>query len=229
MRTSCSIYSQTPTDRRSVFAQVLCIACLIYNQLSQSSIFASLGTSIGFTLLLALGFSLLRPYNSVVYSPKLKIADEKHAPPPMGKGMLAWVGPVLKTKEQDLVDLIGLDATVFLRVLRMCRNIFLVITALGCGILIPVNLSKGRKFEGSNSVSKITPIATFGSANWGMAICAWFFNIVLAGYLWWNYRAVLRLRRQYYDSLEYKASLHARTLMVRVLQQYLKMHINLSR
>jgi calcium permeable stress-gated cation channel len=177
-----------------------------------------LGTSIGFTLLLALGFSLLRPYNSVVYSPKLKIADEKHAPPPMGKGMLAWVGPVLRTKEEDLVDLIGLDATVFLRVLRMCRNIFLMITLLGCGILIPINLSKGQKFSQSNAVSKVTPVNTFGSANWGMTICAWLFNIILGGYLWWNYKAVLGLRRKYYDSPEYKASLHARTLMVNWLE-----------
>lgn len=169
-------------------------------------------------MLLALGFSLLRPYNSVVYSPKLKIADDKHAPPPMGKGMLAWVGPVLKTKEQDLVALIGLDATVFLRVLRMCRNIFLVITVLGCGILVPVNLIQGQKFSASNAVNKVTPVNTFGSANWGMTICAWMFNMVVAGFLWWNYKAILRLRRQYYDSPEYKASLHARTLMVRLLE-----------
>ena len=174
-----------------------------------------MGTSVGFTLLLAVGFSLLRPYNSVVYSPKLKIADDKHAPPPMGKGMLAWVGPVLKTKEQDLVPLIGLDATVFLRVLRMCRNIFLVITVLGCGILIPINLALGQKFDSSNAISKITPVNTFGSANWGMTICAWLFNIVLCVFLWYNYGIVLKLRRQFYDSAEYKASLHARTLMVR--------------
>jgi hypothetical protein len=188
-----------------------------------------LGTSIGFTLLLAFGFSLLRPYNSVVYSPKLKIADERHAPPPMGKGMLAWVAPVLRTKEQDLVDLIGLDATVFLRILRMCRNIFLAITILGCGILIPINLSQGQKFPSSNAVSKVTPVYTFGSANWGMTICAWLFNIILAGYLWWNYKAVLRLRRQYYDSPEYKSSLHARTLMVKYLEICFRMPAKISR
>lgn len=188
-----------------------------------------MGTSIGFTLLLAIGFSLLRPYNSVVYSPKLKIADEKHAPPPMGKGMLAWVGPVLKTKEQELVSLIGLDATIFLRILRMCRNIFLVITLLGCGILIPINLSQGQKFAASNAVSKVTPVNTFGGANWGMAICAWLFNITVAGYLWWNYRVVLRLRRQFFDSPEYKASLHARTLMVKSTPLLLREPANLCR
>ena len=184
-------------------------------QLAASSVYASLGTSIGFTLLLAVGFSLLRPYNSLVYAPKLKIADDKHAPPPVGKGMFAWVGPVMKTTEQDLVSLIGLDATVFLRILKMCRNIFLTIAVIGCGILIPANLSKGVKYANESAISRVTPINTFGSANWGMAICAWIFNIIIAGFLWWNYRAILRLRRQYYDSAEYQASLHARTLMVK--------------
>ncbi|KAF8865525.1 DUF221-domain-containing protein [Acephala macrosclerotiorum] len=183
-------------------------------QLAQTSIYASLGTSIGFTFLLAVGFSLLRPYNSVVYSPKLKIADDKHAPPPMGRGILAWVGPVLKTTEQELVGLIGLDAVVFLRILRMCRNIFLVMTAIGCGILIPINLIHGQRFKGQTSVSKVTPINTFDVPNYGMTVCAWFFNVVIAGFLWWNYKAILKLRRQYCDSPEYQASLHARTLMI---------------
>jgi hypothetical protein len=131
----------------------------------------------------------------------------------MGKGIFAWVGPVFKTKEQDLVQLIGLDATVFLRVLRMCRNIFLVLAILGCVILIPINISQGGE-KGVDIVTKVTPLNTYGQANWGMTICAWIFSAVFAGFLWWNYRAVLKLRRQYYESAEYQASLHARTLMV---------------
>ncbi|KAH6678040.1 hypothetical protein B0J14DRAFT_581794 [Halenospora varia] len=194
-------------------------------QISQSSVVAGFGTSLGFTLLLAVGFSLLRPYNSIVYAPKLKVADDKHAPPPMGKGVLAWVGPVLRTKEQDLVGLIGLDATVFMRILRMCRNMFLVIALLACGILIPVNLSRGisGKFTASvTPLSKLTPIYTYGVDNWGMAICAWLFDIVVCGFLWWNYKAILKLRRQYYDSPEYQASLHARTLMLNDIPKALR-------
>jgi hypothetical protein len=136
----------------------------------------------------------------------------------MGKGVFAWVGPILKTKEQELVTLIGLDAVVFLRVLKMCRNIFLALALIGCGILIPINLSKPSKAEGYDSitiVSKVTPANVFGSANWGMTICAWLFNITVAVFLWWNYKAIVTLRRQYYDSPEYQNSLHARTLMVR--------------
>ncbi|CAG8971712.1 hypothetical protein HYALB_00003180 [Hymenoscyphus albidus] len=184
------------------------------SQLAQESVLAGLGTSVGFTLVLAVGFSLLRPYNSLVYAPKLKIADDKHAPPPMGKGILAWVGPIMKTKEQELIGLIGLDATVFLRILRMCRNIFLVVAFLGCGILIPINLVKGDKFKYQSWLSRLTPVNTRGEPNWGMVICAWLFNSVVSGFLWWNYRVILRLRRQYYDTPEYQASLHARTLMI---------------
>lgn len=186
--------------------------------IAQGGVEASLGTSLGFTLLLAIGFSLLRPYNSLVYAPKLKIADDKHAPPPMGRGIFAWIKPVLTTKEQDLIPLIGLDATVFLRVLRMCRNIFILIAAVGCAVLIPINITQVDQDQNeSNShelIVKVTPLSTSAKANWGMTICAWVFDLILIAFLWWNYRAVLRLRRQYYDSAEYQNGLHARTLMI---------------
>lgn len=44
------------------------------------------------------------------------------------------------------MEKIGLDAVIFLRFLRMVRNIFLVLSVFGCGILIPVNLIGGSKF-----------------------------------------------------------------------------------
>jgi hypothetical protein len=178
---------------------------------------ASLVTTIVTTIALAIAFSFFRPYNSLVYAPKLKVADDKHAPPALGRGIFAWMKPVLGTKEQELITLIGLDATIFLRVLRMCRNIFVIIAVAGCAILIPVNLSKGIKSDdpGSNQfIARITPLNTWGASTWSITICAWIFNLVVCLFLWWNYRAVLRLRRQYYDSPEYQNSLHARSLMV---------------
>lgn len=174
-----------------------------------------MGTSIGFTALIAIAFSFLRPYNSVVYAPKLKHADEKHAPPPLGRGIFAWVTPVLRTSEKDIILQVGLDATIFLRFLRMCRNMFITIAVLGCGIIIPINMTMAETYGTPPTwVLQVTPLNTFGEANWALVVCAWLFNIVIAGFLWWNYRIVLKLRRQYFDSLEYQNSLHARTLMV---------------
>jgi hypothetical protein len=175
-----------------------------------------LGTSVLITVALAIAFSLFRPYNSLVYAPKLKVADDKHAPPALGKGIFTWVKPVLVTKEQDYITLIGLDGAIFLRVVQMLRNMFIIIAAVGCAILIPLNISQSKPPSGTDVLftDKITPRYTYGKSIWGIVVCAYFINMTVCFFLWWNYRAVLRLRRQYYDSTEYQNSLHARTLMV---------------
>lgn len=184
------------------------------SQLQQSSVYAALGSSLGITAAIALCFSFVRPYNTVVYAPKLKHADEKHAPPPLGKGIFAWIKPVWSTSEQDLVGLVGMDATVFMRFTRMLRNMFVIMSVLGCGILIPVNLTKGVFFESASELSRIGPSNVWGEAHWATVVVAWLFNIIAMGFLWWNYRKIMHLRRQYFESEEYQQSLHARTLML---------------
>src|SRR5437870_5111318 len=106
---------------------------------------------------IALLFSLVRPYNSIVYAPKLKHADESHAPPPLGKGIFAWVGPLWKTKEADLVRLVGMDATIFMRFTIMCRNLFVVLSIIGCAVLIPVNYDKNVRFQEQTWLELLTP------------------------------------------------------------------------
>jgi hypothetical protein len=48
--------------------------------------------------------------------------------------------------ESDLVEKVGLDAVIFLRFLRMLRNIFAVLTVVGLTLLIPVTLVGGSSF-----------------------------------------------------------------------------------
>lgn len=162
---------------------------------------------------MALGFSLLRPYNTVVYAPKLKHADEKHAPPHIGKGIFAWIKPLWKTTELELVHVAGMDAAIFMRFIRMCRNMFVVLALLGCGVLVPINMTNSI-FKEADWLQKITPLNVWGGAHWATVVVAWLFNITVCGFLWWNYRKVVQLRRQYFQSEEYQHSLHARTLMV---------------
>jgi hypothetical protein len=116
------------------------------------------------------------------------------------------------------VDKIGLDAVIFMRFLRMLRNIFCVVTIIGCGILIPVNVVGGSPFYKQwNSVPtllKLTPQYIFGPKFWAFVIVAYLIQATVCFFLWWNYRAVFKLRRTYFDSSEYKASLHSRSLLV---------------
>lgn len=122
-----------------------------------------------------------------------------------------------------MVEKIGLDAVVFLRFLRMLRNIFLVLSIFGCGILIPVNVVGGsafyEKWDDIATLMKFTPQYIFGPKFWAFVICSYLFQGTVCGFLWWNYRAVYRLKRAYFESADYKSSLHSRTLLVSCLER----------
>ena len=169
-------------------------------------------------ILITLAFSLMRPYNSIVYAPKMKYADNKHAPPRIGNGMFAWFWPIVSLKESDLVEKVGLDATIFLRFTRMCRNIFFLVTIVAIAVLLPANVISTNKNPNKTInhgfLTSSTPQNVTGAALWVHVVCAWAINIIVAFFLWRNYAAVTRLRRQYFESVEYLTALHSRTLMI---------------
>ncbi|KAJ4257337.1 hypothetical protein NW762_008455 [Fusarium torreyae] len=186
-------------------------------QLQAASLYSALATSIPITIGIAIIFSLLRPYHQAIYAPKLKHADEKHVPPPIGKAPWSWITTLWQTKEEQLVPLIGMDATVFLRFVRMCRNMFFTLCITGVGILLPINVTRWKEYQGEkgkNWVLNITPLSVWAPAIWSQVIIAWVFDIIVIGFLWFNYRKVLQLRRKYFESEDYQKSLHSRTLMV---------------
>ncbi|KAK8048865.1 hypothetical protein PG994_010595 [Apiospora phragmitis] len=183
--------------------------------LTINAVYSALATSLGLTLGIALFFSLVRPYHSVVYAPKLKHADEKHAPPPIGKGYFAWITPLWKTNEKDMIQHAGMDATIFLRFTRMLRNIFAALAVLSCAVLLPIDWTENMKQDPpSPLLMRMTPIAVNGSKTWGLVIVGYLSNTIICGFLWWNYRKVLELRRYYFETEEYQHSLHSRTLML---------------
>lgn len=141
----------------------------------------------------------------------------------MGKGFFSWIRPVVYTREPQLVDTIGLDATIFLRFTKMCRNIFILLSLIGCVVMIPVNLteSKGNtELKGITTFSNMTPLYIQNpSAIWSQVACAWAFDIIVAYFLWRNYKAVRDLRRKYFQSSDYQRSMHARTLMITDIAQ----------
>lgn len=176
---------------------------------------ASLATSIPLTLAMAILFCFLRPYNNVVYAPRARHADSKHAPPPVNKGLFGWIPPLIRTKEQDLVDKVGLDAAVFMRFSRMLRDMFLVLSVVGCAVFIPVNILGANTTKPAFNLQRFTPQYIYGSRIfWVYVVMAYVFDAIIFYFLWRNYRAVLRLRRAYFDSPEYQRSLHSRTLLL---------------
>lgn len=109
----------------------------------------------------------------------------------------------------------GLDAVIFLRFINMLRNMFIIMAIIGCAVLVPVNYTQSIRFDSDTWLMRLTPSNVWNEAQWATVLSAWLFNIVVLGFLWWNYRKVLHLRREYFESPEYQQSLHSRTLMVR--------------
>lgn len=185
---------------------------------NQQSILASIGSSIALSSLIFLAWCFVRPHNSIVYAPRLRHVDEKHAPPRMEKGYFTWWKPLWFTKEQDLVDQIGVDATLFLRVLRMCRNIMGILGLLGVLVVIPVNviISKKDSWPGAptDPLVLMTPRIVWGEPIWSQVVMAWVFDVIIMYFLLVNYKAVAGLRQRYFESKEYQVALSSRTLMV---------------
>lgn len=108
-----------------------------------------------------------------------------------------------------------MDAVIFLRFVRMCRNMFLTLALIGICILVPVNYnSVDDPPKEAEWFNLITPEYVWGNAQWAQVIVAYLFTFTVAGFLWWNYRRITELRRKYFESEEYQNSLHSRTLMV---------------
>ena len=174
-------------------------------------------------LLVTILFSLVRPHNTVVYSPKTKHADEIHKPPRIGSAPLAWVAPITRTKEETLIEKIGLDAAIFLRFLKMCRNMFLALSLFGCMILVPIHVLTTRNqlanlpaIPGADPVTQglisITPLNVTGLPLWSHVATSYVIDIVVMVFLWLNYRAIAKLKRSYFNSKDYQQSLHSRSI-----------------
>lgn len=172
----------------------------------------------GITTAIFFAFCILRPWNDIVYAPRLRHADAKHKPPPLDKTIFAWVRPVFKTNEPEYMHMIGMDATVFLRITRMLRNMFICLAIAACCIILPVNIAKAEGGSDIRSMANViflmTPMYLSGKPFWAFVVCAYVFDIIVCGFLWWTYRALFQLRRKFMETTDYQNSLHARTLMI---------------
>src|SRR6266542_6643564 len=59
----------------------------------------------------------------------------KQPPKIEDQGIFSWLKPVLSSKEEELIEKIGLDAVMFLRFITMCRNLFFWLFLIGLGAI----------------------------------------------------------------------------------------------
>ncbi|KAG9055422.1 hypothetical protein FS842_002232 [Serendipita sp. 407] len=162
-------------------------------------------------------FNILRPRNKIVYEPKTKYQTDEKAPPPINNGFFSWVKPLWSTPESVLLDKVGLDGVTFLRFLRMMSWIFLFVSVITCGALIPINVAYNRKYvdeQKRNTLSILTVQDVEGKTLFFHVAASYLINIIVLAFIWYNWKKMVALRHAWFRSDEYTKSFYARTLMI---------------
>lgn len=178
-----------------------------------SALVTSLVTSLIISGLILIIFTFLhtRRGNAYIYYPSL-IYQGREPPGSRKRGVFTWLTDVLRTREDDLVGIAGLDATCYIRFLFTCLAI-LVWAALYClAVLLPVcatdhyyvNHNKG--ISDPNKQLKYTSFDKLGMGNvtpksnrlWAAAIGAYWVSLGAIVLLYWTYRDIVSLRSRFY-------------------------------
>lgn len=212
--------SSTDTSAGSAASGLLSQYQAKLTQVSTPSVLIQLVLMFTCSLGTLLAFSVLRPKNKVVYMPRFKYSAEDKRPPRLDDGLFAWLKPLSKTTETELLNQIGLDAVVFLRFLRMCRWMCSLLAMLACALLIPCDVAYNLKYKPSDLATSSNTLAMMSITNLSGS---WLYVHVVYGYLvtfmvlyviYVNYKTVVRLRWQWFRSPEYQNSMHARSIMM---------------
>ncbi|KAL7420784.1 hypothetical protein Q5752_004736 [Cryptotrichosporon argae] len=173
-----------------------------------------------------LAFSFFRPRQKKVYAPKIKYqiprasdlddADYEPPPPPISNGFFAWFSPVIHLKEEQMIANVGLDATTFLRFLRLLRWVFTVISVYAAGLLV-VNIVYNLKYVNAssrNTLSTLTIENVSGGWMWSSVAASYLINFTVMFLVWRHWQAMVALRHRWFRSPAYQTKIYSRTLMV---------------
>jgi hypothetical protein len=140
-------------------------------------------------------------------------------PPWKSSGVLGWVSTIFRTKEHEIIDKIGLDAATFLRFVRMMRTIFLLVAIFDCATLIPFNvLFNLRNVDPSyrDFLSMLTIRDVEGNFLWAHIGIVYVNTAIVIIVVWFNWRAMVRLRIRYFLSPEYALSSDATLTVIHI-------------
>ncbi|KAJ2654712.1 phosphate metabolism protein 7 [Coemansia sp. RSA 1200] len=105
------------------------------------------------SLFLLLAFCILRPRFRRVYAPRTYAVERDKRSEPIGNGLFSWIPVSLRVADTEIVRRAGLDTYMFVRTIRTMFIMFLVISMLSAGTILPVNIQGQGGQVGLNSLS----------------------------------------------------------------------------
>lgn len=155
----------------------------------------------GFFLIVTLIlFSFLRNKFPRVYTPRLLLNGLDSSIINLPNNLLGWVCPAFRLKDEQILRYLGLDALMFLRLLRMCFMFGVIILPYGLIVTLPVNYEGGiyKSDESVNGLDRLTlgNVEPKSDLLWVHFIGVWMYTIVILYFLHREYVAYQRFRQQ---------------------------------
>jgi len=170
-------------------------------------------------LLSFLMFLVLRPRNGIVYARRYKYTEKGKQLPKPDTRLFSWVKPLIKIREEELFEKIGLDAIMFLKFLKFCFRISLITSILGIVVLFPINFYAKNSIELLKTVpfdlSWLTLSVGFKNFEliWVHVILSWLFSFLYFYYIKQFYEDYLNYKKKFFSSPDYQNSINSRTLI----------------
>ncbi|KAF8908044.1 hypothetical protein CPB85DRAFT_1310572 [Mucidula mucida] len=171
----------------------------------------------GASLVTIIGFNIIRPMHKRIYQPKVKYHVGDKEPPKISSSFCGWISPVVRTREAELLDKIGLDGVTFLRFMGLLRVLFTGTAIIACGILIPIDIIYNRAGvpdwkRDLLSMSTIRDVK--GHSLYAHIAVTYMITFLVVGLVYIYWRDMLKLRNQWFRSPEHMNAFYARTLCI---------------
>ena len=197
----------------------------------------SLIFNVGITLILLVVFSILRPRFDFVYQPNFKLLTDfmsKKIPETkltllrkvtLSSSFLAWLTPAFKVNTDELYDLVGFDAFIYLRFLRLCFRIAAFSLPYAAVVLVPINVYGGNDQVGMDILT-LGNISQASSKLWAHLIGVWLFSFLMYHLLYTEWQVYVEYRQKY---LKEKKENHFSVLVTQLpsevmLSMFIKCH-----
>ena len=166
---------------------------------STTKFVASLVINLGVALVALCLFSFLRPKLKRIYSPRQLLLDMMF---PLGKlphSFFAWVIPAFMANDDDVFYYAGIDALVYMRFLKLCVKISLIIMPYGIAVLLPLNYYGKGGLHGLDKVA-MSNVQAQSSKVWAHLVAAWFYTVIICYLLYEEWKVYIMYRQEYLTS-----------------------------
>lgn len=132
-----------------------------------------------------------------IYAPRLRTKPHR-CPPQPPSGLFGWLTTTYSLSDEETLRVVGLDAFMFLRYLKIFARV-----GLGCGIfglmtLVPIYGTANKK-DGVVGIAMYTmsQISPGGDRLWASLLCYWGYTLVLLYLLYSEYEYFAQLRQKF--------------------------------